>query len=588
MAENGDNAEQPIALLLDAGVPLDAIDFSGMTALHYAIFHRKLSVCKLLVARGANANAKDDFDNTLLSMSLRSNDPDMVVWAMEQHGDTRLRWSSDFFEQLLSTVPEAANAYLDKFATAHEGDDGKYTEAEFFDLAAIYGEPHEKPERTALGIAVEAAEKNNVLSHRVMQYILGIKWDMIRYAFMAELAVFMGLLLSYFTTIIIGETDWILLKEDRDYTVMVLRLIAWLCCLYLVVAVEYGEFRADGRLYFKSFWNWLNILAYGAILATIPLESFGKSMDQAHHGLLSLISVSLWINLLQYLRIHKSTGILIATMGRMVRDVRQFLILYSVFLFGFSSALHAIMSHADGYKTYGDSFITSLLMLFGNLTYEPYSSATGWTWVFANLLLFVYLICVVIMLLNVLIAMMSTSFAIITESSEDQYWLHRAETIIRIEGNIPVSIREKQFKRLVPQLKDLEAMLNSSKPGKTIDGSATVQPMLTLLNENVDRDLDEETKSGKDMKTHVRKTVYASLPLEDGFHRDGLKRDKKYSKSSIKAPSESVQSDAIQALSALVRDLKATVEANQKEQQAAYAVLVSKLNGLQSYAPSNE
>lgn len=48
-------------------------------------------------------------------------------------------------------------------------------------------------------------------------------------------------------------------------------------------------------------------------------------------------------------------------------------------------------------------------MLLGSLAYDPYSNADDWKWVMANLLLMVYLICAVVILLNVLIAMVTTS-----------------------------------------------------------------------------------------------------------------------------------------------------------------------------------
>lgn len=80
---------------------------------------------------------------------------------------------------------------------------------------------------------------------------------------------------------------------------MVSRVFAWLCCLYLVVKVEFGEYCAEGFNYFTSFWNWLNVIAYGAITVSIPLELTGQSSSPGHHALVSVINVSLWLDLLQ-------------------------------------------------------------------------------------------------------------------------------------------------------------------------------------------------------------------------------------------------------------------------------------------------
>lgn len=179
------------------------------------------------------------------------------------------------------------------------------------------------------------------------------------------------MLTSYYVTIIFADPDWINLRDHSDYAVMVLRIFAWLCCLYLVVRVKYSEFRA-GK-YFDSYWNWLNAVTYGSVLASIPFEFIGGATSPARNVLLALIGVALWINLLQYMWLHKKTGLLIAIMERMISDVRQFLVLYSVFLLGFSGALHLILNEFGDYKTFLDTFVTVLLMPFENITYDSYS-----------------------------------------------------------------------------------------------------------------------------------------------------------------------------------------------------------------------
>lgn len=182
------------------------------------------------------------------------------------------------------------------------------------------------------------------------------------------------------------------------------------------------------------------------------------------HGILALVNVLIWANAPQYLRIFKDTGLLITTMRRMMQDIRQFAVLYSAFLLGVSGGMHLILSDADGYKTLGDTIITVLLMLFGSLTYDPFNNASGWRWVFANLLLLVYLVCVVVMLLNVLIAMMTTSYESIKEEAIEQFRLHRSETILRIERSLPPSTRRKIFKQLVSTVHNQKMTLKGALP----------------------------------------------------------------------------------------------------------------------------
>lgn len=277
----------------------------------------------------------------------------------------------------------------------------------------LYGAPESKIEDTALASAVEYASNKNVPTHYAMRFIMDVKWKVIANAFAKEVAACVVLLLSYYAIIIFEAPNWKQFNSASDCIMLLLRTIVWLCCMYLVVFVEYRELRGSGWWnYLKSVWNWLNMATYGVIIASISLEIIGGPTIPARNGLLALITVSLWINMLQYLSVLSITGVLIATMGRMVRDVGQFFILYSVFLFRFSGALHLILSDVVGYKTFVNTFLTVLLMLFCNINYDPYNDSNGWTWVFSKVLLIGYLICVVIMLLNVLIAMMAISFAI--------------------------------------------------------------------------------------------------------------------------------------------------------------------------------
>lgn len=454
-------ADELLALLIGIGIPIHDGDREQNTALHYASLSGRLSLCKLLVSRGADVDAKNCSGKTPLNMAVYGDKYDIVVWLLSQQEPSCLKWDGLIFRKLMEKQPEAAIMYLDKFAFERGAATYGSVNVEYVDLNLMYGEPDVAIDATPLALAVAKANTKNVLVHRSMRYIMDIKWKLVRYIFLRELYAYLGLLLSYYATIIFGSPNWISLSSPSDYGVMVLRTVAWLCCLYLVVMVELFEFR--GGNYFNSYWNWLNMISYGAILASVPLEFIGGPFSPASYGLLALITVSLWLNLLQYLCIHKRTGLLIATMGRMIHDVCQFIVLYSIFLMGFSSALYLILRGCVGYENYVNAMITVLLMLFGNITYDPYKNATGWKWAFSNLLLLVYLVCVVVMLLNVLIAMLSTSYDLITEAAEEQYWLNKAETILRIERTIHPTVLKRQYALLnAPNVDDKKSTNNST------------------------------------------------------------------------------------------------------------------------------
>lgn len=436
-----------LLLLIDAGIPVNDRNHHGCTPLHAACFHGRMSMCKLLVSRGASLRIESKIGETPLMASTHSCNAELAIWLIKQHEAGQLHWDNAFFSALMQKTPAAAWSYLDKFAIdIGPGKEGR-TDVRLLDLRHIYGTPDQKVDVSALATAVKYVNSKNVLNHRVMQQIMYVKWMHLHHLFERELGAYILIVLSYYFTIIFADREWMKFKNRSDYAVVVSRAYCWEYILYLMY-VEFKEMRGGG--YFKSYWNWFSLITYGAIVASIPLEFAGESARVARDGLLAFITVALWINLLQYFCIYVKAGLMVATMEQMLRDVRQFFAVYLAFLFGFSGGLHLILTTDAGYETFGDTLITVLLMLFGNITYDPFHSATGWKWVFSNALLFGYLVCVVIILLNVLIAMMSTSFARISESAEDQHVIRLAELLLRIERSLSTSTREEQFDVLAP------------------------------------------------------------------------------------------------------------------------------------------
>lgn len=75
------------------------------------------------------------------------------------------------------------------------------------------------------------AENKNVLNHRVMKRITSVKWTCVVFAVLKEMGAYLGLLLSYYVTVIFADPDWIQFMRSSDYAVMVhgSAVCMWLC-----------------------------------------------------------------------------------------------------------------------------------------------------------------------------------------------------------------------------------------------------------------------------------------------------------------------------------------------------------------------
>ncbi|TMW56885.1 hypothetical protein Poli38472_002810 [Pythium oligandrum] len=426
-------------------------DSSGWTPLLEAAQEGQIAICKVLLANGATPDLAVD-DVTPLRATAEVGNEIVTQWLLEQPGTWSGTWDPKFFEFLLAKTPGSAPAYLDRFASVLNHSKRGCVAVKYSCLRSIYGEPHVPVDETALALVVKCANARDILSHRVLKYVMRVKWrSFARAKFRREFAAYVVLLSSYFIPTIWADPNWIQLTSTFDYWVASFRGISWICSLYLLVRVEWNEFRGDSaRSYFSSFWNWLNIITYIATMLSIPVE-FNESLAEQRNSILALITVSLWVNLLQFLQVSTESGLLIAMMSHMVKDVYRFVLLYTVFIFGYSGAFYILLRGSTGFDNFTNSFITVFLMLFGAIDYSVFSdkSIHGWRWHMGNFLLMSHLVGVVIVLLNILIAMMATTYSDVWEAAEAEALQSHAQAILRKEKSLRQSERTKKFYELL-------------------------------------------------------------------------------------------------------------------------------------------
>ncbi|DBA01770.1 TPA: hypothetical protein N0F65_010180 [Lagenidium giganteum] len=130
----------------------------------------------------------------------------------------------------------------------------------------------------------------------------------------------------------------------------------------------------------------------------------------------------------------------------MVKDVINFMMLYGVFQIGFSGAFFLLFQDENSrYNTYSEAFLATFLMLFGDFDSDLFLRLEGAKAVVANVLVLLYLVGAMVMLMNLLIAMMSTSYQEVLDSAKAARSIARAETILRMESLLPQAVRKYYF-----------------------------------------------------------------------------------------------------------------------------------------------
>lgn len=209
-----------------------------------------------------------------------------------------------------------------------------------------------------------------------------------------------------------------------------------------------------------SGWNWMEVTSYVAAIA-IPFAKYNMHNDKtALSSIVAIASIMLWGKVLYYARAFYPTGPLVIMIGEIIQDILYFIALAFMVLFGFGVAFFVLyhplwadesLTHEMdqetvdalklSFETLGQSLMTVFAFVLGDFDLKViYSSPVP----HVSVSLFVlYMITMMIVLLNLLIAIMGDSFDRIKNSEETQFLRARASAIDDVEGKMSGSLRKK-------------------------------------------------------------------------------------------------------------------------------------------------
>ncbi len=194
---------------------------------------------------------------------------------------------------------------------------------------------------------------------------------------------------------------------------------------------ELTQMRTDGiASYFKSFWNFIDIIpiigiyaiAFISLLETVIYAGMVEErIDETNQRIvISIVTLFMWLKFLYFFRIFDQTSYLIRIVVEVVIDMRHFLLVLLFMIIGFGNSFLVL---ALGNKTdetiFIDSYINSILysyrMVLGDFDTEAFGeTAVPLAWV----LFLLFTIFNMIVMLNLLIAIISDSYARVAASAE--------------------------------------------------------------------------------------------------------------------------------------------------------------------------
>jgi hypothetical protein len=268
------------------------------------------------------------------------------------------------------------------------------------------------------------------------------------------------------------------------YNVVFGGLLLAYSCYFLFY--EARQLVLTGIDYFAQIWNYLDIIPPILICYTVSATFFDESRPYLR-SILAIASLLMWFKILYFLRIYKQTGYLIRMIIEVIYDMRIFLLVLMITIFGFANAFIIIARGYDGDSYLNDNdFINSILytyrMILGDFNidifYSSQQSLTAWL---------MFLLCSVlnlIVMFNLLIAIISDSYAKVNSQSVQASNQERARMIAENSYLIPQSSRNE----LQAEVKQYVLVANEvSEPVAVIDAYTNyLCDIKTLINTRID------------------------------------------------------------------------------------------------------
>ena len=212
--------------------------------------------------------------------------------------------------------------------------------------------------------------------------------------------------------------------ERNVYEVYLAEGVLVVFSLYLL-GIEAYQMSLSGVSYFVSFWNYLDFIPPSMLLVFIGMANFeyfqnraDSTVETVEASMQATMSLMLWLKMLYFLRIFKTTGYLIRIIIEVVVDMRHFLFILLLTFVAFGDAMYNINTSNQSEFIEG-GYLGSIAfvyrMVLGDFDTGNFGSvAVPYMWI-------LFLLCTVfnmIIMLNLLIAIISESFARINEERE--------------------------------------------------------------------------------------------------------------------------------------------------------------------------
>lgn len=211
--------------------------------------------------------------------------------------------------------------------------------------------------------------------------------------------------------------------------------ISFMCALFLFsfyfLKQEYRQVKKLGWSYFTSVWNWADfgppiiiIILMLIDLKTANTKTAHVAFEHFRFSMQAIANFGMWIKILYFLRIFRETGFFVNMLLRVIKDAKVFFYIYVLILAAFASSYFIMSSTTDGLL-----YHLNYSYLLGLGEFEMDWQENYYTPLLMESFFVLATLFILIVMLNLLIAIVSTTYEQVIETQQEANDFERVDLI---------------------------------------------------------------------------------------------------------------------------------------------------------------
>ena len=299
---------------------------------------------------------------------------------------------------------------------------------------------------------------------------------------------------------------------------------------------ELRQISNDGVNYFKSFWNYIDMIPIfgiyiigvfsiidGIVQLAAPEDRVSGTIQRI---VVSIVTLFMWLKFLYFFRIFDKTSYMIRAVVECVKAMRYFFFILLFTIFAFGNAFLIISLGNDGEANpdsvfignYIDSMTFSYRMLLGDFDTGAFGeTAVPLVWI----LFLIFTVFNIIVMLNLLVAVISDAYAEVAEVAEQAMYQERASMIAENNYLIPENERKTYADKghFILMVTDLEQEQVASGNDAVIQKVDSLKVSLEDKLKNAKQQADKERGELKTQICQIKDFLLITLHNEQIFSK---------------------------------------------------------------------